>query len=534
MKKTTVQDEAPITLEIPSESITRGEKRHWSILHHNIGDPVQVACHIVTKGTYSAANWIPIARFGRLLVLDRSEIEAFRTIFNAIYEYLSAPQIKPLNIGIFGSRGSGKNFAARQVAEAAAAAVSGGRKIQHLRINLSQFTSPEDLSAAFNKVRECNLSGALPLVYVNAFDTELSGLPLGWLAHLLPPMHGGQVHDRGEMQHIGPAIILLGSRFTASLRDFESFSTNHLEETVLPRAQEFLSCLHAFVDVIGLDQVNTSDVLYPVRRAVVLRGLLEEREPNLKMGEGVSIDESVLDGLLLIPTFRHGLRSLKSIIALSKVTGKRHFERAALPPEAQLGLHLNYPTFIECSQYNILSDELREFISERLHNVYVEIRKCMATTDKEKQALKNDASLDQWLSLKEELRESTRAHAVDIPRKLRMITCFLAEKHISRKAVDSFRDDELDMLAEKEHERWNAERLQNQWYQGKRNAEQRTSPFLVPWRDLEQKWQNVDREMVKSYPTILPDNYKIYRIGKIEKTKLTEPTSGMKRATTVM
>jgi len=37
--------------------------------------------------------------------------------------------------------------------------------------------------------------------------------------------------------------------------------------------------------------------------------------------------------------------------------------------------------------------------------------------------------------------------------------------------------------------------------------------------------------MVKSYPRILPDNYKIYRIGKVEKTKLIEPTIGVKRAT---
>ena len=155
----------------------------------------------------------------------------------------------------------------------------------------------------------------------------------------------------------------------------------------------------------------------------------------------------------------------------------------------------------------------------------------MAKTDEEKQTLKNDPSLDPWPSLKEELKESTRAHTVDIPRKLRMISCFLAEKHGPRKAVDSFRDDELNLLAELEHERWNAERLQNQWYQGKRNAEERTSPFLIPWRDLDKKWQNVDREMVKSYPTILPDNYKIYRIGKVEKTKLIEPTIGLKRAT---
>jgi hypothetical protein len=529
-KKATLPDEAPITLEIPSESISRGEDRRWSILHHNIGDPVQVACDIVTKGTYSAANWIPVSSFGRLLVLDRSEIEGFRNIFNAIYEYLSAPQVKPLDIGVFGSRGSGKAFATGQVAEAAASVAQSGRKVQHLRFDVSLFTAPEDLSVAFNKVRQCNLSGALPLVYIDAFDAESSGRPLGWLADLLPPMSGGQVQDRGEMQHIGPGIILLASSFTTSLKDFEAFCRNNDEDgKVLPRAEEFLSCLHAFVDVIGVDQVDPSDVLYPVRRGVVLRALLEEREPKLKMGEGISIDQSVLDGLLLIPTYRRGLRSLKSVIALSKVTGMRHFESAALPPEAQLGLHLDYPVFMECSRYNALSADLREYISEKLHNVYVGIKRNMAVTDKDKQALEKDKALVPWPKLTEELKESTRAQTVDIPRQLRLICCFLAESDGSRGAVDSFRDMELTILAKEEHKRWNAERLQNQWHRGKRDAKQRTSPFLEPWEDLEQKWQNVDRRLVESYPTILPPNYKIYRIGKVEKTKLVKPTLGVEQ-----
>lgn len=56
MEKTVLSIEAPNTLDIPSESISAGDESHWSILHHNIGDPVQVACHIVTEGTYSAAS----------------------------------------------------------------------------------------------------------------------------------------------------------------------------------------------------------------------------------------------------------------------------------------------------------------------------------------------------------------------------------------------------------------------------------------------------------------------------------------------
>ncbi|PMD46970.1 hypothetical protein L207DRAFT_506059 [Hyaloscypha variabilis F] len=532
MEKAELPEEAPNTLDIPSESMSAGARR-WSILHHNIGDPVQVACHMVMKGTYYTANWIPIARFGDLIILDRSETEGFRTIFNAMHEYLSAPQTKPLNIAIFGPKGSGKSFAAGQVAGTAAAAVAAAaatspRKIQHVRVDLSQFTSFENLSAAFNKVRECNLSGILPLVSIKAFDTEYAGSPLGWLAHLLPAMHGGQILDRGEMKHIGPAILLLGSSYTNSLENFEAFSEKQGNEKDALRAQEFLSCLHAFVDVIGLDQVNSSDVWYPVRRAVVLRALLEDREPKLKMSEGISIDQSVLDGLLMIPTYRHGLRSLKAIIAMSNITGKHHFERAALPPEAQLALHFDYPTFMECSRYNTLSDDLRETLAEGLHNFYIKIRKATAKTDKEKADLLKDPSLAPWPSIKEDLRESSRAHAIDIPRKLRMISCFLSERLDKHNLVERFTDDELRFLAEQEHERWNAERMQQQWALGQRSGEKRTSPFLKPLRDLSPEWQNVDREMVKSYISILPENYGIYRIGKFEKADLRDGTVGFK------
>ena len=515
-------DETLVTLSIPSESISRGDTRHWSILHHNIGDPVEVAHQIVKTGTHSAATRIPLAQFGRLVVLDRQEIEGFRTMFNSIQEHLSVSQTKPLNIAIFGSRGSGKSFAATQVAAAAATAAPSGRRIRQLRFNLSQFTSLDDLLVAFNTVRDCTLSGFLPLVYVNGFDTEFSGLPLGWLPHLLAPMHGGQILDRGEMRHIGSAVFLLGS---STMTSFEELPAILGRGKDVLRAQEFLSRLHGFVNVLGIDRVHDSDGLYPVRRAVVLRALLEEREPNLQFGEDISIDESVLDGLLMIPTYRHGLRSLKSIIAMSKVTNSRHFERAALPPKAQLGLHLDYPTFMKYLQCNTLPESIREKISQGLHETYIGKLKGLAWTPSERQNLEKKSSMRPWTSLDEEFKESSRAHAVDIPRKLRMISCFLAKAEKNRIPVEQFTTLELELLAEREHERWNAERLQNQWHLGERDEATRTSPFLVPWRDLERKWQDVDRAMVECYPRILPDDYKIYRIGKIANTNAKERTA---------
>jgi hypothetical protein len=222
------------------------------------------------------------------------------------------------------------------------------------------------------------------------------------------------------------------------------------------------------------------------------------------------------------PCIGMGFDHLKSIITMSKVTGKKHFDRVSLPPEAQLALHFDYPTFVACSSYNTLSDDLREILAERLHGVYIKARKAMAKTDKEKEDIKNDFSVAPWPSIREDLRESSRAHAIDIPRKLRMISCFLSEELDTRNPVEMFEDGELRFLAEQEHERWNAERLQQQWHLGQRNLEKRTSPLLIPWRDLTPEWQNLNKEMVMSYVTILPENYRIYRVGKVEKTDLRE------------
>ena len=48
---------------------------------------------------------------------------------------------------------------------------------------------------------------------------------------------------------------------------------------------------------------------------------------------------------------------------------------------------------------------------------------------------------------------------------------------------------------------------------GARNSKQRTTPFLIPWRDLEKQWQDVDRVMVEVVPSVLRQHgYYIYRM----------------------
>jgi hypothetical protein len=508
MGETTAKMDKLIRFVIPSDDISRGScGENWSLLDHTMGDPAEVARQVVRQGPLSPASQVPLAQFNQLVLFDRHEIESWRSIFSFLREYLAAPMKRPLSIALFGPRGSGKAFAAMQVAEAA----TRGHKTSTLRFDLSQFTSLEGLVAAFHSIRDCSLNGSVPLVYFGGFDADFAGSSLGWLPHLLHVMLSGSFSDHGISRPIGTAVFFFGS---ISSPTYEAF---HRESTTTPnhsnnRAQDFLACLQGFVNILGPDKLTRTasgceDRLYPVRRAVILRSLLEAREPNLTSSKEISIDDGVLNALLLVPTYRHGMQSLKSIIAMSHLNGRHHFDRSALPPQTQLDLHVEYKTFIQYLNGIPLPEQLRERLAQELHAVYLAVRARTATPSEK-------SELRPWHETDEEFKESSRAHADMIPSKLREIGCFLAEKQEDREPVRVFTAAQVERLGEIEHDRWNTERLQNQWRrEEERDTTTRSSPFLVPWCDLAQKWRDIDCEIVASYPAILPEGYEIYHIG---------------------
>ncbi|KAL4732989.1 hypothetical protein BDV11DRAFT_200965 [Aspergillus similis] len=493
---------------IPSESIAQGSLGQWSILGQEVGDPIVLAHSIVRDGTSVSTEWFPTARFGELTVVDRADIQSCNLMFKRIKTYLGSRPKAPLNIGVLGKRGSGRSFAALQVATAAAIACDS--EVRFFEIYLTASSHYADILRLLEEIRETTIAGRLPLVYLDASDDPLASPPPAWISQLLFPLLQGIFQDHGVTRRIGHSVFLLASSLSALPAAYNSGLG------AVSTVPDVLGCLHGYVNFRGCNRLDETDVLYSVRRGVVLRKLLEEREPALQQRGKISVDDSVLDGLLLSPTYRNGYSSLKAIIATSDLSGKQHFDRALLPPEAQLRLHVDYAIFARYAQFNVMSDDLRESLAEGLHDTYKAHRLSMAKTDEERERLQSQDSMSPWYALDEEFRESARAHAVDIPRKLRVISCYISKEDSRRSPVKEFTHDDLELLAEMEHERWNAERLQRQWRLGQRDAAQRTSPFLVPWRDLAVIWQDIDRVMVGAYLRILPQGYAVYRTGRVK------------------
>merc|ERR1712014_570883 len=228
---------------------------------------------------------------------------------------------------------------------------------------------------------------------------------------------------------------------------------------------------------------------FPVRRAIMLRQMLKQRHPHLESVKGqMRVEEGVLHALLLVPHYKHGLRSLEKIISTSRLSGKNKFDVAALPPEEQIQLYVDGRIFMSYLRSPKLQPSLREKLAQGLFETYKKRRESMCKSDAEREALESDRSMRDW----DELAPA--------------MNCFMLND-TTRGAplipVPQFSEDYLDVLSEIEHQRFNAERLQRQWRMGPRNSKQRTTPFLVPWRDLTQEWKDVDGVMVECVPAIL-------------------------------
>jgi voltage-gated potassium channel Kch len=106
-----------------------------------------------------------------------------------------------------------------------------------------------------------------------------------------------------------------------------------------------------------------------------------------------------------------------------------------------------------------------------------------------------DPALDPWDELIPAFKESNLAWADDIPNKLRLIGKRLVENGGSPLKLNH---DQVLLLAEAEHGRWNVERLRAGWQLGERHVARATHPDLVPWNELSQAAKQYDIDAVNN------------------------------------
>ena len=477
----------------------------WTILQDKFKAGLeQVAMQVVLEGPESALQGVPWGQFGNLLTVDRQEIESYRSIRNLVAEYAGQKQPpRPLSIAVFGTPGSGKSFG---VTEMAKSLLPG--QIEAITFNLSQLDSPDGLLSALHQVRDVGLGGKLPLVFWDEFDTSLAGTPLGWLRYFLAPMQDGKFQE-GQISHpIGRAIFVFAGGTSSSMAEFDRGTEAGFKAAKGP---DFVSRLKGFINVLGPNPVKGGggDPYFIIRRAILLRSTLKRGAPQLfEKRDGkdwLNIDRGVLRALLKIGQYKHGARSIESLLAMSQLTGKTDFKRSCLPPEAQLDLHVDGKSFLSLVQQVELEGKMLEDLAEAAHEVFCEGMKTRGfkygpITDEK---LKKHNALLPFAELPEDLKQANRLNVRDIPAKLAAAGYIMIPARSNEPRFD-FPGDALEILAEAEHERWMQSKLDDGWiYGAKTDRAKKQNQCLVPWEKLPGEEKEKDRDMVHGIPVIL-------------------------------
>lgn len=457
----------------------------------------EIAYEIVKKGEDSALKYIPIAKFRNLKTVDRTEIEAYRSIKNLIAEYISTENaVRPLSIAVFGTPGSGKSFGVTEVAASIAPNL-----IEKIDFNLSQFQGVNDLIAAFHKVRDIVLNGKLPLVFFDEFDSTF-GENLGWLKYFLAPMQDGTFREGDSVHPIGKAIFVFAGGTSSTYEGFcgeeikdedkiESF-TNTFKNAKGP---DFVSRLRGYVNILGPNQTDKKwDQLFIIRRAMLLRSLLIRKAPYLINDNGeAQVDNGIIRALLKIPKFKHESRSMEAILEMSMLSGVKKWEQSHLPSKSQLKLHVDEQEF-----YHYMM--LEEFFSEKIEHLSYYIWSKFEKTYLEN----NSIIIDSYnYVLQNHLKKWIYEQVKNIPQilyKANYELCSINETPI----VVNFAENELEYLAEYQHEIWLKNRKKEGWKYGEfADVNKLVHPSITSWNNLSQEIKDTIIKYIKLWPEAL-------------------------------
>jgi uncharacterized membrane protein len=117
------------------------------------------------------------------------------------------------------------------------------------------------------------------------------------------------------------------------------------------------------------------------------------------------------------------------------------------------------------------------------------------------EALSSRPSLQAWEELPDEIKESNRAQARQVGEKLAAIGCFMVPVFDPALTFE-FEQEEVQLLARREHERWMEERMAIGYAPGPARQD-RTHPDLVLWEELTDEEREKDVAAVQNIPALL-------------------------------
>jgi len=163
----------------------------------------------------------------------------------------------------------------------------------------------------------------------------------------------------------------------------------------------------------------------------------------------------------------------------------------------------------ETCRPELLLRGVNETLAQAMHEDY--LRHELAKGHK----LGSRPAMHHWGDLDDDLREANRAQADSLAERLSAFGYRIAPLTDWEAERFGFSEEEIEGMAQMEHDRWCADRRRNgRTYGERRDNKRRRHPDLVDWEQLSEEAREKDRVMVRDLPAFLAKaGFEVERVG---------------------
>jgi hypothetical protein len=153
-----------------------------------------------------------------------------------------------------------------------------------------------------------------------------------------------------------------------------------------------------------------------------------------------------------------------------------------------------------------MTSSLREKLARAIHERYYQRQHGVKPS--------GDPAMQPWETLREDLKESNRQQADQIPEKLQAIGYDIRPAAGDKTEKPWLTKEKLELLARMEHDRWMAHKIAQGWTYGPvKDDNRRLHPCLLSWEELAEEEKEKDRQAVRDIPELLSDaSFEIYKV----------------------
>jgi hypothetical protein len=160
-----------------------------------------------------------------------------------------------------------------------------------------------------------------------------------------------------------------------------------------------------------------------------------------------------------------------------------------------------------CTEQLLVSGMI-ESLAQAIHYDYVRHQHALGQT------LQSNPSMAPWDELPESFRESNRLQVEHLKMKVTAVGCGITPVSHDHDGAVEFSAEEIEKLAEMEHERWKQDNLSRGWKPGgeQKDSEKKSHPLLVSWNELSTEHKELNRQTIRGIPDLLNRaGYRLYR-----------------------